>query len=274
MIKRIIHIADLHIPNNEENKPFSEMMKGFLKQLRKDTKDFKPEELRILFVGDTFESKVKASNEARDMFHNMLNYINQMGITYIIAGNHDMYQNNMDLMDSINPTFGIAGVYPNVKYLDRELGFKSGCIEDDGVVWAVYSMLSDFSRPDNLDDYKGKGVKVIGLYHGEVKGAVTDIGRMSENGINTDLFDGCDIVLCGHIHKYQTLKKNGIPVVYSGSVFQKAADENVTGHGYVIWDMPEMKPEFREVDNDYRVFRFKALSYDDVNNDVEELLNL
>lgn len=275
MIKRIIHIADLHIPNESKNRPFDVMLKSFLKQVRKDTKELNPEDVRILLVGDIFDNKIKATNEAREMFHNTLNYLNQMGVTLIVAGNHDMLQNNRDRMDSINPTFGIDGAYRNVSYLDRELCFKSGCIADDGIIWALYSMHDDFARPD-IESLRNDnpGSMVIGLYHGDVAGAVTDLGRTSENGIDTDLFEGCDIVMAGHIHRHQVIRRNGIPIVYAGSVFQKDAGENTTGHGYVVWDMPEMNPVLREVDNDYRVFRFKAMSYEDIKNDTEELLNL
>lgn len=275
MVKHIVHIADTHIPNDIKNRPYGEMIDKFLDKLEDDVKGYNNEDLRIVIVGDVFDQKIKATNEAKTMFHNMLNRLNKICKTYIIAGNHDMLQNNRDRMDSINPTFDIEGVYGNITYLDKELGFKSGIYVDDNIVWALYSMHSNFDAPDLLDAReKYPNHTFIGLYHWDIPGATTDIGRSVENGIDVELFKNCDCVMAGHIHKYQEIRKNGVPIVYSGSLFQQNAGENTTMHGYVLWDMEDMEHELVEVDNDYRIFKFTADGYDDVKNDVERLINL
>lgn len=275
MIKKIFHVADIHIPNSEEQRPYSEMIKVFLKTLLEQTKGLKKSEIRIVLAGDIFDQKIKATNEAKTIFHNMLNTLNQIGKTYIVAGNHDMLENNKDRMDSLNPTFEIKGAYSNVVYIDKALNFKSGYVVDDNVIFALYSMHENFATP-NIDGLKQEypDAKIIGLYHGDIPGATTDVGRMSENGINTDEFKSCDCVMAGHIHKFQEIKKNGVPIVYAGSLFQKAADENTTGHGFVVWDMEDLSYKHVEVQNDYRTFKFKITSYEDVENDVERLINL
>ena len=276
MIKRIIQIADVHIPNSTTtDKPFLDMLKQLAGEIMLETKGFKKEEVRIVIVGDVFEKKIKADNESKDLFHEFLNYINAIAKTIIVAGNHDMLENNQDRMDSISPTFSIKGVYPNIVYADKVLNYKSGYIKDDNVIWVLYSMFDKFAKP-NLDKLKDENpdCKLIGLYHGDIAGAVTDIGRMSEKGINTDDFKECDCVMAGHIHKYQTIKKNGVPIVYAGSVFQKDSGENTTGHGFVIWDIETMKYSLHEVKNLYKTYKFEISSYEDVENDEEKLLNL
>ena len=276
MIKRIIQIADVHIPNSTTtDKPFLDMLKQLAGEIMLETKGFKKEEVRIVIVGDVFEKKIKAANESKDLFHEFLNYINAIAKTIIVAGNHDMLENNQDRMDSISPTFSIKGVYPNIVYADKVLNYKSGYIKDDNVIWVLYSMFDKFAKP-NLDNLKDENpdCKLIGLYHGDIAGAVTDIGRMSEKGINTDDFKECDCVMAGHIHKYQTIKKNGVPIVYAGSVFQKDSGENTTGHGFVIWDIETMKYSLHEVKNLYKTYKFEISSYEDVENDEEKLLNL
>ena len=276
MIKRIIQIADVHIPNSTTtDKPFLDMLKQLAGEIMLETKGFKKEEVRIVIVGDVFEKKIKADNESKDLFHEFLNYINAIAKTIIVAGNHDMLENNQDRMDSISPTFSIKGVYPNIVYADKALNYKSGYIKDDNVIWVLYSMFDKFAKP-NLDNLKDENpdCKLIGLYHGDIAGAVTDIGRMSEKGINTDDFKECDCVMAGHIHKYQTIKKNGVPIVYAGSVFQKDSGENTTGHGFVIWDIETMKYSLHEVKNLYKTYKFEISSYEDVENDEEKLLNL
>ena len=274
MIKKIIQIADLHIPNDLKKRPYDKMLESFLKQLYvNEIKDQNPEEIRIVVCGDTFKNKIKTTNEAKAMFHMLLNYLNEMCRTYIFAGNHDMLENNHDRMDSINPTFEIEGVYENIVYLDKYLDFKSGYVEDDNVVFALYSMHDNFA-PTNVEHDMYPDHKIVGLYHGDVKGAVTDVGRMTPDGIDTSLFSECDCVMAGHIHKFQELKKDGVPIVYAGSVFQQDESENTTGHGYVVWDVETMTYNHVEVENAYRIFKFKIDDYDAFNNDVEDLINL
>lgn len=275
MIKTIIHVADLHIPNSEDSRPYMEMMKIWLAEMLKEVKKYDKDEVRIVIAGDIFHNKIKTTNEAKKMFHEVLNYLNAMAKTIVIAGNHDMLENNKDRMDSITPTFDIKDVYQNITYADKTLNYKSGYIVDDGIIWALYSMHDKFARP-NIDSLSEKypNHKIIGLFHGDINGAVTEVGRVTENGIDTNLFEGCDCVLAGHIHKHQEIKKNGIPIVYSGSVFQQNSGENVTGHGFVVWDIEKMKYKLKEVKNNYKTFRFKITSYDDVSENVEKILNL
>lgn len=274
MVKKIFHISDIHIPNSEENRPYSEMVEVFLKDIVTQvvSSGCTRDEIRIVLVGDIFQQKIKASNEAKNTFHKMLNVLNSLARTIIVAGNHDMLENNTDRMDSITPTFEISGAYPNVTYIDKILNYKSGCIVDDNIVWALYSMFDKFKKP--VLPKIEKGNIVVGLYHGDVAGAVTDVGRMTEDGIDTDDFEQCDCVMAGHIHKYQELRKNGIPIVYPSSLFQQNSGENISMHGYVVWDMETMEHIFHEVQNDYRIYKFEISSYDDVENDTERLTNL
>ena len=274
MVTKIIQVADIHIPNSNEKRPYDKMLESFIKQLYKNEIEGKdPNEIRIVLCGDTFRGKIKATNEAKAMFHMLLNYLNEFCRTYIIAGNHDMLENNHDRMDSINPTFEIENVYENVVYLDKYLDFKSGYVEDDNIVWTLFSMHDNFA-PANVEHSMYPDKKIVGLYHGDVKGAVTDVGRMSSDGIDTNLFSECDCVMAGHIHKFQELKKDGVPIVYAGSLFQQDETENTTGHGYVVWDMENMTYKHVEVDNDYRIFKFKIDNYDAFKDDIEDLINL
>lgn len=268
-------MSDIHIPNTETEKPYTEMLKQFCAELYALVKRYGQENVRIVLCGDTFHQKIKASQEAKRMFHILLNYLNAIGKVLIFAGNHDMLENNLDRLDSISSTFDIKGVYPNVTYLDKEFDYKSGYMIDDNVIWVLYSMFDKFNRP-NIDGLKEMhpDKKIIGLYHGEITGAVNDCGRMFENGIDTNLFKGCDCVMAGHIHKFQELKKGGVPIVYAGSLFQQDSGENLTGHGIVEWDLETMNYSMHEVTNKYRVLKFKISSYEDVENDEERLINL
>lgn len=275
MIKHCIHMADLHIKNDVKATHMKEKINNLVKQVIEDVKPFKRDEVRIIIVGDIFESKIRVSNEARSMFHTLLNLFDKIAVTYVVAGNHDMLQNNRDREDSITPTFQIKNAYKNVRFLDKELNYQSGQINDDNVIFALFSMFDDFKDP-NIKGLKKENPdkRIIALYHGDTVGSVTDVGHVSDNGIDTDLFSECDCVMAGHIHKFQEIRSNGVPLVYSGSIFQKDFGENVTGHGYLIWDLEDMTYEHRDVENDYSFYKFEIDGYDDVKNDTERLLNL
>lgn len=275
MIKKVIHIADLHIPNDVKKRPFEEMMKQMVADIFTEVQKCEnKDEARIVLVGDIFSQKIRISNEAMQLFHELLNYLNEICPTIIVAGNHDMLENNTDKMDSITPTFEIIGAYQNITYADKLMDYKSGYLIDDNVIWVLYSMFDKFAKP-NVTQITAQhpDKKVIGLYHGDVVGAVTDSGRMSDGGIDPKSFDICDCVMAGHIHKFQELKKNGVRIVYPSSVFQKDSGENVSMHGFVVWDLDKMTYKHHEVENKYRIFRFEVTSYEDVQNDKEILIN-
>ena len=136
-------------------------------------------------------------------------------------------------------------------------------------------MYDKFAKP-NIDGLREKypDCKIIGLYHGDVIGAVTDSGRVSDSGIDTNVFKECDCVMAGHIHKFQEIKRNGVPIVYAGSLFQQDTSENTTVHGFLIWDIEKNTYVHRDVTNNYKIYKFKIKSYDDIKEDSEKLMNL
>lgn len=76
-----------------------------------------------------------------------------------------------------------------------------------------------------IADAKSQGAKnIVGVYHGEITGAMISDERQMPSGVDLALpqsaFAGCDIVLAGHIHRRQHLREtaNGPEVVYCGAV--------------------------------------------------------
>lgn len=274
-IKKIIHIADVHIPNVEDDKPYSKMIENFIIECYKICSQYNKDEVRIVLAGDIFDFKNKVSPEANSIYFQLLNFLNTMATTIMIAGNHDMLENNKQRKDALSPIFEVEGAYKNIKYADKILNYKSGYIVDNNIVWVLYSIWERYQRP-NIEEIKEKypNHKILGLFHGEIPGAKTDIGRVSEKGVDVNSFIGCDAVLCGHIHKRQEVRKNGVPMVYAGSLFQKDAGENVTGHGFIEWNVEDLTYKNHDVENDYSIYKFKISSYEDVEDDIERLVNL
>jgi DNA repair exonuclease SbcCD nuclease subunit len=114
--------------------------------------------------------------------------------------------------------------YNQVSYIDKDLDYKSGIIVDDNVAWCLFSSFDSFNTPDIMvhkEANKSKNLTYVGLIHGDVNGAITTTNYVTDNGLDPKVFDGCDFVIAGHIHKRQEIKKNGIPIVYCSSLKQQ-----------------------------------------------------
>ena len=151
-------------------------------------------------------------------------------------------------------------------------------MEDDNVVWCLYSIFDDYNKPE-IEEMKIRHPekKLIGLVHGDVNGAVNFAGRMTERGLDAGLFEGLDFVIAGHIHKRQEIKKNGVRIVYCSSMKQKDFGETITQHGFVLWKLYDKKAptyEFVDVVNpECGYYKFRIGGISDIEENKEELIN-
>ena len=284
MITKIIACADIHIPALKGIDELKVILSKFIQECEKIVKEEGSESVRIVVAGDILHNKISVTNESILAAHWFFSQLDKLCKTIVIIGNHDFLMNNMDRVDSLSPLFDIGG-YKQVVFLDKELGCKSGIYDDDNVSWCLYSSFSGFNKPDmeahkvlNKETDK-KDNFYIGLIHGEVNGAITVTNYVSDTGISQDVFDGCDFVIAGHIHKRQELKKNDVKIVYCSSINQKDYGESITGHGFVIWDIDvddKLDISYKYVDipnEDGGFYKFEINDISDLENDEEELIN-
>jgi DNA repair exonuclease SbcCD nuclease subunit len=276
-ITKIIACADIHFQNLKGIEELKEVLEGFVKQCEDIIKEEEsPENVRIVVAGDVFESKISITNEAQLAVDWFFRKLDNLCKTIVIAGNHDLAINNLQRIDSLSTIFNI-GNYKNIIYLDKELSYNSGCYVDNNVVWCLYSSFSSFATPD----IKSMKIKYpnhiyIGLIHGEVNGATTATNHVTENKLDANIFEECEFVIAGHIHKKQEIKKNGVKVVYCSSITQKDFGENVSEHGFVLWELGnDITYKFIDVKNDDGgYYKIAINSIEDIDNDLEEFMNL
>ena len=163
--------------------------------------------------------------------------------------------------------------------MDKELGYASGIVEDDNVVWCLYSIFDKFAKPVGLaeayNNPDNKNKTFVGLFHGEVKSAKNDVGYVFENGLDASYFENIDFALLGHIHKKQCIKYNGTQLVYSGSLIQQDHGENISGHGYIVWDVESRTYTPIDITNETNGFYTVTIdSETDIDEDKEEFINL
>lgn len=267
MIKKIIHLADIHIRTLKYHDVYKEVFNNLFKDIKKRFKGYPSDEVRIVIAGDLLHQKTNISNEQMVLAAKFLKLCADMFKTIIVAGNHDLLENNKDRMDSITPIIEILS-HPNISYLK-----DSKCYEDENIVWCNYSIFENNSAP-NITEYRltntNKDVKYIGLFHAPLIGSQTSIGYTIEHGATTEHFKGCDLVLLGDIHKLQEFSfedgNKKVKLKYPSSLIQQNFGETINEHGYLIWDIETLTDEFIEVANENLFYDFDLHNVNDIEN--------
>ena len=259
MIKKLVHFSDLHVRLFKDH----ELYRGILNEMFDKFRDIKPD--RIVFTGDLVHSKNQMTPELIEFVAWTLTECSKIAKTVLIIGNHDFLENNMSRLDSLTPIIESLK-NDNILYLKQR-----GVYKDDNVEWVVYSLFEH-----NLPPVIGKSDKLkIGLFHGPVYGLTTDIGYKFESGFESDKFDGCDLVLCGDIHKRQIFDIPGGKKAYMvGSTIQQNYGETISKHGFGIYDLEKDEYDFVDLSNPKPFLSFTIKSFDDVVNGKEKLTNV
>jgi DNA repair exonuclease SbcCD nuclease subunit len=258
MIKRLIHFSDLHIRLFKDH----ELYRGILEQAFKEWVSIQPD--RVVFTGDLVHSKNQMTPELVEFVAWVLSECAKIAKTIVIIGNHDFLENNNTRLDALTPIIDSLK-NDNIVYLKNR-----GVYDDDNVNWCVYSLMEHNIPPDIQKSDK----KNIGLFHGPIQGLYTDIGYKFEDGFDVDKFSGCDLVLCGDIHKRQVFDIPGGKRAYMvGSTIQQNFGEKIDKHGYGVYDVETDQYDFVDLPNPKPFLKFQIKSIDDLVNGTEKLLN-
>ena len=68
--------------------------------------------------------------------------------------------------------------------------------------------------------------------------------------------------------------KKIIPVAYPSSLIQQNFGENVTKHGFLMWDVETKTFTEHDVENKYPFYQFKIKSLEDLEAGTEKITNL
>ena len=272
MVKKLFHIADLHFRTYKRHDECRDVCEKFIQEVEEyiTENQLKGEEVRIVMVGDIVHQKITISNELSVLVSWFLEECSKLCQVILIAGNHDLLENNKDRIDSLTP------ILDKRTYSDKVSYFKeSKCYLDNNIVWCVYSIFEENKRP-NIEEAKkiyGEDKKYIGLFHAPVNGAITSIGFEFDESAELEQFDGCDAVLMGDIHHRQNFVYKGSNITYCGSFIQQDFGERVSDHGYLIWDVEHLDYTEHNIETDYGYYVFKINSLEDIDTQREYLTN-
>ena len=240
-IKKIYHLADVHIRNLKRHKEYREVF-SHLYEYISSTMDDKS---IIVVAGDIVHAKTDMTPEVIEMTQTFLKSLADMLPTIIIPGNHDANLNNHSRLDALSPIVNALN-HPNLHYLKDDGVWKMG-----GISFSHSSIFSEskgiIPSEEVSGDYK------IALYHAPVDRVKTEYGFEIENkNVNVESFDGYDLVLLGDIHvPNQSLNSEGT-IKYCGStIMQNHSEAKYPEHGILVWDIDSKKSEFVPIHNDY-----------------------
>jgi len=258
MVNRLVHFSDLHIKLFKDHQLYRKLLETALSEWKSLAPD------RIVFTGDLVHSKNQMTPELVEFVAWVLTECAKITKTIVIIGNHDFLENNNERLDALTPIIQSLQ-NPNINYYkDR------GVYSDDNIDWVVYSLTSHNLPPEII---KSEQVK-IGLFHGPVQGLTTDIGYKFEEGFDTFKFNGCDLVLCGDIHKRQVFNiPNGKKAYMIGSTIQQNFGETVRKHGYGVYEINKDEYTFVDIPNPKPYLSFHINSFDCLVEGTERLVN-
>lgn len=232
---RIIHVSDIHIRNFKYHSEYEQTFQELYSQMR----DLGPD--LVVNTGDTVHAKTSITPELVDMLARHVREVASIAPYRMILGNHDLNLKNPDRSDAISPVVGslrAAGI-------DVQLWTTPGPHIIDGdrldAAFYVYPINDEASYPTrSLIDACPYYCARIGLFHGSIRGCVTD-ADWSMDGLEYDLslFDGLDFVMMGDIHRHQTWRDGRI--AYAGSLIQQNFGES-PDKGFLVWDIDDVDP--------------------------------
>lgn len=274
MVKKCIHISDIHIRTYRLHDEYMDVFNYLLTDIKNKVSSYNKDEIRIVIAGDIVHQKIIISNEQLMLTTSLLIELEKIAPLIIIAGNHDLLENNSDRLDSITPM---------IKFLqDKNINYfkESKCYLDDNIVWCIYSIFEHNAKPDIKTARKtfGDDKTYIGLFHGPINGFSTDVGYEFSDVYELKQFEDCDMVMCGDIHKRSmSILKSGekeIPVAFSSSLIQQNFGETVSKHGYLLWDVETKTFDECDITNRFPLYNFRINSLDDLDNNGEIITNL
>jgi DNA repair exonuclease SbcCD ATPase subunit len=249
-LKRIYHIADIHIRNVKRHKEFRDVFEKMFEEIRNRG----TEDSLIYLAGDIAHAKLEMSPELLKEISWLLTECTKHCETILIAGNHDCNMNNSDRLDVLTPIVEALKL-PNLHYLRDTQVYAIGDV--DFAVFSIFDNKDNWPKADTLF-----GNKKIALFHGPVDHSQTDIGYVvSSRHFTTDMFDGYDLALLGDIHKRQELiSPKGCKCVYAGSLVQQNFGETLDKHGFLVWDLDTLTYEEIDIKNDYGYYTMDIIA--------------
>lgn len=245
----VVHLADVHIRLTKRHDEYRDVFTRLYQKIQAT-----PKETAIFVLGDVMNSKIDLSPECIDLAAEFLFELSSLRPTVLVAGNHDTNLTNRNRLDSLSPIVDALN-HPNLFYLKTSglYGLGNICINN----YSVFDSPDKYMKGADIPAiYRNQYEYFLATYHGQVDGAMTDLGfRLTNPSVTLVTFDKHDIALLGDIHAAQDLQTydgcDKPAIRYCGSLIQQKHDEPLMGHGYSLWSLKDRCYTHEEVSNDF-----------------------
>lgn len=255
---KIIGISDIHIRNNSREEEYRSVFATLFLMLR----DIKPD--RIVVAGDIFHHKSTLSPESVILAPEFFEGLSNIATVDVIAGNHDLGK-NLERIDAVQALIDKNMSRWNLKHPINYYR-KSGVYSiDDKHEYFFWDFRSKKHQP-----YKKSNKIAIGLYHGAPYTIKLDSGKEMSPDIASNIFENCDYMFCGDIHKREFW--NDRRYVMIGSLVCQSFTEEYYKHGFVVLDTDKKEITEHEVPSDWGYFTLKDKHLKIVDNKTVELV--
>ena len=263
-VTEIIHIADIHIRNGDEiASRYDEYYKVFsnLFMTLKKLNSVKNNEAVCVICGDTFHAKTKLETPGIKLFLYLLQNLGSILPTFIILGNHDFKQDQMDNSIDFLDAFGHV-ISDNIVFLQEtglytcaNLGIGLVDIKETLRIGSGSGMAERLPNFPDPSEFPEEINKTIALFHGTMVHSKFTDNRTTNEGYPWEWIDvGYNYALLGDIHKQQIFprrKKTNMMAAYSGSLIQQNYGETLFKHGILIWNLEEDSVKSIDIKNEY-----------------------
>ena len=233
----IIHISDIHVRPLERHNEYNHVFNNVLSYVKKH------KNTAVAITGDVFDNKTVFKPETFFIVKKFFKDLSLLAPVFVIAGNHDMLESNIQRMDALTPTvgdipnvfyFSLSGVYRVNKY-----NFVCLSLQDKNLKETLSIIKSHLKSQSN---------KVVTLYHGTLQEAIPNPSVEKDHLLTKEDFNFSNITLLGDIHKRQLLKNN---IGYAGSLIQQNFGEPLEDHGGLLWNIENESAQMFNIENDY-----------------------
>lgn len=237
-IKFIYHMADIHIPRDDE---FAEYANVFMTLENKIKENVKKDTI-IVLVGDIIDFKNNISTLGVKYLCKFLKMLATYHDVIIIPGNHDVNVKNKSQEDLINIVYKDIMAKHKIYYLRNTGLYKYG-----NVIFSVASVFDNIIIP--ADKIPNEYTKIC-LYHGFVYAKKKNVEYMKCHPHKTvEDFNGYNAVLLGDIHANIFIDDH---IAYPSSLLKQNHKEN-NKNGFIKWTIKNTKLESKyiEIENEF-----------------------
>ena len=257
-INKIIHIADIHIKFDSQHEDYNNVFNTFYQELIEIKKT---NQLTIICIcGDILDTKYTYNTNVLLLARNFLKNLSNIFPVFIIAGNHDIIENNNSIKCSISAILDLE-LTSNIYYLQN-----SGVYIYNNIIFSVSSLIDHYilskTETDNIllennyicDEYS----RNICLYHGYFTGVKLNDNNIQLKNRNINLSDlgNYDYIMLGDIHKFQYLNDKKT-IAYPSSLISHNFSETDIYHGYIEWDILNYTSNYHILKNDFAYHKIK-----------------